>query len=1150
MNEPSRRDFLTTTAAGLGSGLLHREARADSLGMKRISVSILAAAQDVADFISWRLWDPYFLEVGIPEFLADDSSRSCDLLILGDRGAALRKGAAKRAKEQFLDQFLAGLPLARGVIAVQPASLKAPLTEALASRFGVRFRKWDYETPAFSIATEHPVLRPLARTAGQSLLPHLTFEWHMDVEPMTAEVVSRFNSGQPDILLRGRSALITSNLIHEVLQYHRHPDTLQFSGDLSAILVNLARVAAGAELLTAPVSNLYLDWRNHFYGYGYGRKFIFDLLALKGEAVRPEARNFVAEQTARSDELVAAAGAQLLREDVPAMQAFYREAAEGLLQCRKALVSVQPYFIRGWHGGLLSDQVVEGELVGYAEWGWPSRTMKWTEDRLSVSERLGYKQINQVGGATWDQIADHGLTDLERWKKASAAGLIESVKGMYSDAYLEVLGPESNIRQFEYGLKAFRRMSQGVRTFMVATDDYAFHPQLPQILKSFGFEFAALRPGGPGRIKGVDCEQLLWKGLDGTCIQAVPDYESVPQTLVAGGGINHMPAFLVAAEKAGFRTAVGGGAVDDTVYMYGEREYESLNSVVPVQAVPTTWPEYCQIAPIKPEPVFFDADDMLGNPSFWSGYGHINRACHDDRRLERLLVAAEKFSTLAMQKGRPYPAQSLEKAWKYLLCAQDHFSYGAGGPDNPEGYHSGGLQEGGMRGYAGPRIPITMEAMDLRWKNYAEKAGREALDGALSHLCRVETESGAGAGGPHLLVFNPLNWSRQGVAQAWVRLPSGTHQIVAFDGERETAAVILERRGEETLVEFHARVPSLGFRAYAIRPGTTKAGTPSTHLENQYLRVEVNQENGAIVSLFDKIRGKELLRTGEAARIECSQPGIDTRQARAEVKLDRADAVANRIRVQGKLAKSSYTLLLTLAHESPWLEVELEIDYGKGAIFGFKMRPETLLRAVFPFSPAGTRWVNLPFGVYRTAVDNPVMLDFCDACDGAAGVAILSDGMPGLHLADGNVEVLISDGFPPLRGVHRYRFGIYSHAGDWHAGNVLRATHEFQEKLPALVLSGAIPLPFERAYLETSDGVVLSALSMNGGKMHARFYDATGASQHIETRWRVPWKDANAVRLDGQPERELPLEGERIRFDLPAWRILTIAGSAPEGGQA
>ena len=129
-----------------------------------------------------------------------------------------------------------------------------------------------------------------------------------------------------------------------------------------------------------------------------------------------------------------------------------------------------------------------------------------------------------------------------------------------------------------------------------------------------------------------------------------------------------------------------------------------------------------------------------------------------------------------------------------------------------------------MRGYAGPRTPITMEATDLRWKHYAEKAGHEALEGAALHLVGRVGNLLAGWQ-PAILVVNPLNWSRQGTVQAWARMPSGTRQLVAFDGEQETAAVILDRRGEEALVAFHARVSSLGFRAYAIRPGKRKAGS-------------------------------------------------------------------------------------------------------------------------------------------------------------------------------------------------------------------------------------------------------------------------------------------------------------------------------------
>ena len=48
----------------------------------------------------------------------------------------------------------------------------------------------------------------------------------------------------------------------------------------------------------------------------------------------------------------------------------------------------------------------------------------------------------------------------------------------------------------------------------------------------------------------------------------------------------------------------------------------------------------------------------------------------------------------------------------------------------------------------------------------------------------------------------------------------------------------------------------------------------------------------------------------------------------------------------------------------------------------------------------------------------------------------MNDGVPGLHTPGEDIAVLISDGVPPLRGIHRYRYGIYPHGGDWREARV------------------------------------------------------------------------------------------------------------------
>ena len=418
---PSRRDFLAAGTAGTAGLLVPGRAEA---APAPLSVRVIASAAEVYDYVTWRLWDPYFLIHGIPRIAAAKTPEECDLLVIADRAPDLA----------------AHIERARGVIAVQPAVLGLPLPDSLAARFGVRFRKWRHETPRYSLAAEHRAIRHIARSSGRSVLVHLPYEWHIEVEPAGAEPLTVFPEGYPEILLHHRTAFIASNAFTECLQHHRHPEFREYEADLAAIYVNLARIATGAEPVAAPLPKLYQENRLFFYGYAFGRKFIGELMALQGERAPEAVRRETAERVERSDQLIAQAAAQLLANDLPAMRRLYREAAEGLLDCRKALTTVQPYFARGWHGGLLDDRMVDGELIGYAEWGWPTMTMRWMEDRLAASERLGYKQINQVNGQTWDQIADHHLTDIGRWKRASAAGLIESVKGMYSDAYLEVLG--------------------------------------------------------------------------------------------------------------------------------------------------------------------------------------------------------------------------------------------------------------------------------------------------------------------------------------------------------------------------------------------------------------------------------------------------------------------------------------------------------------------------------------------------------------------------------------------------------------------------------------------------------------------------------------------------------------------------------------
>ena len=1156
--QASRRTFLATAglaAAQLAASPLHAAAAAEP--RRRFSVSLLCASQEVFDYIAWRLWDPLVLAAGIPDVRAE-APEVCDLLIVGERLPERGENAYRNYRASAFDDFQTALTGARGVIAVQPALLGEPLPDEVARRFKVVFRDWNAETPRQSSATDHWLCGLSRRLGRRADHVHITYDWHLEVDAPAEMVVTRLSSGTPDVVQHDRACFLGTNLFADLAWYSRHPDYRGHEAAVSALLAGLVRAALGEQPVVPPSVEEYDQARMAFYGYAFARKFVREVQSLKRTGPAAD------ERIAVADGLVAQAARHLLAGDPEGSRRCLREAGGQLVAARQTLTPVKPYFVRGWHGGLLDDRVEGGEIVGYAEWGWPSWAMRWAEHRLHAAQQQSTPTVNQVCGNTWDLIADHGITDLARWRNASAAGLVETVKGMYSDAYLEVLGTESNLRQFEFGIRALARMGGKSQIFAIAYDDFAFHPQLPQILRGFGFQGAVLRCGGPGQITGVDKETLLWKGLDGSLIPAIPKYKSVPGAKLgkscpggSAGGINAMARQLVAAEKAGFRTVLAGGIQDHTMTMHGEYEWEAFNAMAHVHAVPTTFADYLAAVPPGPEPRFYGADDLLGRPFAWSGYGSLNQMAREDRLAERLLVTAEKFSALASFAGRPYPAKAFEKAWKNLLSSQDHFTYGCGGPDNPEGYHVGGLQEPFIPDYRGPRTPITTEATSQQWKANVLQTARDALDGALTELVGGEANAGSEAT-EQVLVYNACNWDRQGEVQCWISAPD-EGRLLVDDGERQLPAVVLARSQEgdahRALVSFQATAPSLGFRVYAIRqraPGNAQAvgrAASATTLENRFLRVAIDPETGGITSIVEKSGGAELLRDGRQARFLCTEPVVDSSAAKAQVTLERSDSVAQGWLVSGRLADCSYRLRLSLGHESPVLEIDLEIDYGRGAIFGYKAQPGTLLRHVLPFKACSRRWVNLPFGVYETAVESPIALDFLDLDYGGRGVALVNDGVPGLHTPGDDIAVLVSDGVPPLRGVHRYRYGIYPHSGDWREARVPWRAWEFQQPLGAKPLGDRrVSLPCSRSYLQTTGNVVLSGLHFHENKPRTRFYDTTGSSSSVAATWHIPWPDPVITDLDGRHPRAVQGDARTVRFDLPAWGIVTLSGGTMQKG--
>ncbi len=120
---------------------------------------------------------------------------------------------------------------------------------------------------------------------------------------------------------------------------------------------------------------------------------------------------------------------------------------------------------------------------------------------------------------------------------------------------------------------------------------------------------------------------------------------------------------------------------------------------------------------------------------------------------------------------------------------------------------------------------------------------------------------------PTVAVCNTLNWPRSGLVRVFIdheMLPPD-REFRILDGAQVVSVQAMERRSEGTYWALWVRdVPPLGFKILRIetisKPRAKETpGTNSLTLENEFYRLTLDSEKGAIKSLVDKETGRELV---------------------------------------------------------------------------------------------------------------------------------------------------------------------------------------------------------------------------------------------------------------------------------------------------
>lgn len=774
------------------------------------------------------------------------------------------------------------------------------------------------------------------------------------------------------------------------------------------------------------------------------------------------------------------------------------------------------YFSDGYHGG----RIFPGATDASAALG----------EILTLLDRYPvYRATLELESALWEELlADpQQAALLAHLRERVSEGRVELVGGTYSQPFMYPNDGESIIRQFTIGLGIVER-GFGSRPITYAAQEPGFTTQLPQILNGFGFRFAKLmnRWMAFGSPPADDEAFFRWRGPDGSVVLTSPRYgcqgpiEYWATPVFGSKSIDLFPdrTLLDTCERSGV-TAPFIVTLEDllsgNLIPWSGLGLMRQPPIFVRWVTPHAYLDDMQESQPGREPVSLPertipADRIVDNP--WDGApkdalpfpwgatgGDVQRAA---RATERAVLEAERWAALAaMATEAFYPETELDALWRDALWAENHDLWVVRPP-----VFVGDVEQ---RVLAGTE-PIVEQAL-------------ATLAAAVDTLSSVPSSQRQ-----PIVVFNSASHDVRGVAATAVPPSLSAAPALSVTNEHGDAAPY--QLGTDGSLLLAAEVPALGYRTYSVGAQLPAAPTGSTgasativgqvvHLENESYAADFDLERGgALIHLFDKARGSDLVPAGQPAHVLTGYfPATGTRANSAVGGTAGAEIVeSGPERAVVRFEHTGFPVPLrswaTLTAGVKRLDLQLEADFGTGVRVGSDAYgPESWrsngdkLAVHLPLSAAQEVLRDAPFQIEATQRQS-FWADHFAATAGPDGyVAVLLDRPSALVRTGNDAALVLAYGgdyiYPPapLAGTKRFAYALTSDTDVWDASTGAWArVDEWEHPLRAVATARHTgTLPESASLVNVSGGATVSAIFFDDGQQRVRLFNPSPSPRDV-----------------------------------------------------
>ena len=726
---------------------------------------------------------------------------------------------------------------------------------------------------------------------------------------------------------------------------------------------------------------------------------------------------------------------------------------------------------------------------------------------------------------------------------------------------------ESIVHQYLLGKAWFReRLGYDVTTGW-ALDSFGHNAQMPQILrlagmKSYWFQRGVSAPDTPS--------EFVWRGIDGSEIPAF----WLPISYAALVKVPSNEPDFASLLKSRFDSLTPFTRGHERVLLAGADVWE------PEEALPVMVDKFNRTSEPFAAKLALPADFEAAagkrqdrpvisgelNPVFQGIYSSRIDVKQAIRNSERLLTSAEKLEVMASVLGKAASPQALNDAWEPLLFNETH-----------------DLTSGVM-------VDKVYEDCLQRYGQTREQAERSIHASLISIEARMNT-----------------------AGRAEVEVPfsePGVEEFAVFDANEQAIPVQFLKvlRNDyggirQARIAFLARdIPALGYAVYHAVPnvaGAPETGHDATHetthdtsredqgdLENEFFRASFNLWNGDLTSLVLKQdKWEALASAGNVVAREydggdfwqlygtlnggrftsMKRPILAPRPGYTEWSSDfvggggaiKVGPVFSEFHITHPLGKNEFGTRVRIYQGLQRIDIRTEL-VNQEEFVRYRALFATTIRN-------GKAMHEIPFG----AIERPERQEFptqnwMDYSDGAHGLSLINEGLPGNNVTDGKMMLslmrstkLISYGFiggyePGVGsdsglGIGKkyiLNYAVIPHGGDWRSDRPWRAGFEFNNPLIVeTVAPHAGDLPAKWGLVEVpNEDVVVSALKpAKDGEAVLRVYEAAGeASRGVRANWNANLEEVHEANLMEESEERVAAGRRSFLFDLKPYEIKTF----------